>query len=469
MSKRLTAPAVAKIQWRPGKPNEHSDAGCPGLRLAVLESGKKRWIFRYRRPDTGRQSKLTLGPVDVLNEEQQGEPKLGRLLTLAAARKLASDAARQLALGNDPGLQRQDEKQETQAKRRRTFDWACREFIDRYSRPRNKKWRETARMLGLIVGDDDKLDPGHIKIVVADRRKGGPKKGKGSRPTLVEKWGDRPIASIRKRDIVEAMDEIVDDGAPYVAIVTLACLKKLFRWLAQRDVIELNPAVDVARPHEAKSRDRVLDADELVAFWRATAKLDDQTSAVILRLLLLLGQRKDEVRCLEAEEVTKDGLLLPGARMKNKQEHLVPLPEHALGLIERAPRFGNRYVFGSEVLNGRRPTANLAKAKSKLDALMLAELRELKADPGATLTPWRIHDLRRTCATGMARLRVQPHVIESVLSHRSGIISGVAATYNRHEYQEEKLSALETWGRYVLSLCEGTESNVTPIRPAATA
>jgi integrase len=129
---------------------------------------------------------------------------------------------------------------------------------------------------------------------------------------------------------------------------------------------------------------------------------------------------------------------IPANIAKNGRAHEVPLSGLALDLIQRLPRFvGSDLVFTT---TGVSPISGFGRAKDRLDFLM---------DPTGE---WRLHDLRRTVASGMARLGVAPHVIEKVLNHVSGEISGVAAVYNRHGYQSEKREALAVWAKHLLTL-----------------
>ena len=79
-------------------------------------------------------------------------------------------------------------------------------------------------------------------------------------------------------------------------------------------------------------------------------------------------------------------------------------------------------------------------------------------------TPWVLHDLRRTAATGMAEIGIAPHIVEAVLNHVSGARAGVAGTYNRAQYLPEKTAALKRWVVHVQGLAAGKQSNVTALR-----
>ena len=147
-------------------------------------------------------------------------------------------------------------------------------------------------------------------------------------------------------------------------------------------------------------------------------------------------------------EIEGDLWTLPASRTKNSLEHLVPLSAAAVELLTTLPRIAGRpgYVF---TRTGTAPISDYSSSKAKLDAAMLTIAREdafrLGQDKKSVqIKPWRLHDLRRTCSTGLAKLGQPIHVVEAVLNHRSGAISGVAAVYNRYQYLAEKRTALES-------------------------
>jgi integrase len=141
----------------------------------------------------------------------------------------------------------------------------------------------------------------------------------------------------------------------------------------------------------------------------------------------------------------------------------VQLSVETLAIIKALPRVVGPYVFST---NGKTAVSGFSRAKERLDASMLAALRETTAE--ATLDPWILHDLRRTAATGMAGLRILPHVVDRILNHTSGTIRGVARVYNRFEYLDDRKAALEAWGRKVRALVSGDAApNVVPLREAA--
>ena len=144
---------------------------------------------------------------------------------------------------------------------------------------------------------------------------------------------------------------------------------------------------------------------------------------------------------------------IPGDRTKNHCEHVVALPNFALALIAASPKTDREYVFGNGPRrNGdrQRGFSGWSKAKAELDERIVEALKKATKPP---LPDWRLHDLRRTAATGMAdKLGVLPHIIEAILNHVSGHRAGVAGVYNRARYEAEMRSALCAWSDYVLEI-----------------
>lgn len=441
----LTHASILALRYDPRGYPEHSDAGCAGLRVAVFKSGHKSFILRYQRPGSGRAAKMALGEFDAEGVEQRGEPRVGGLLTLAAARTLAADLRREIKLGRDPGQARKLELAGVKTSREQDFEWAVRSFILDYSKPKNRRWRDTSRMLGLIVTEDDG--------VAAELKKG----------SIVQRWRDRPVTDITRQDLLAVLAEPARRGAPFAANGLQACLRKLWNWLiSEHDVKMVNPLAGMAPRAHAEARDRVLTPDEIRAFWRACDSLGRHQGRVP-QLLLVTGQRRDEIARLTYLELAADrsALTLAKVRTKNGNAHVVPLSALARRLIPEPRAERQRYVFTT---NGRTPVSGFSKLKWRLDALMLAELRKITGDPETELAPWRFHDLRRTLSTGMAELGVRQEVTESVLNHRTGKVSGVAAVYNRYEYDAEKRQALDAWAARLLALITG---NVVPLRREA--
>jgi integrase len=281
---------------------------------------------------------------------------------------------------------------------------------------------------------------------------------------LVDRWRERPITEIDGDDIHLIVNEARERGVPGLerratgpsesqARTMFATLSKLFGWLVEQRRSRSNPCAGVHRPATLKARDRVLTDAEQVAFWKATDAERNEFGA-LLKLLLITGCRLNEVAQMRRAELSGDRgtWTIPGKRTKNNRTHVVPLPSIARALIASVPTEGD-LVFTTD---GHHPVSGWSKIKNRLDAAM-------------QIPPWRFHDLRRTCATGMAELGIAPHIVEAVLNHVSGARAGVAGTYNRAAYASGKKAALERWAAHVEGLIKGRPASVVTLHHRAEA
>jgi integrase len=257
-----------------------------------------------------------------------------------------------------------------------------------------------------------------------------------ARLTLVDRavvaWRGRPIDKITRRDVRELVEPLVETCGEYAANRAFEHLRKFFNEMVVRDVIATSPCAGLSRPTaKERARERILSDAEIVTLWHALDQVDNPVSAAI-RVLLLTGQRRSEVADMPWTEVSGDEWLLPATRAKNRRPHLIPLSPQARAVIEAQPRI-NGFVFASR---GSRIN-NFTRTKTKLDKIM--RLNE----------PWVIHDLRRSVASGMARLGIALPVIEKVLNHSSGTFAGVAGIYQRHDFAGEKRAALQAWADHI--------------------
>ncbi len=441
MAKQLTAASVERLKAGGKARREIPDGGCHGLRLVIQSTGHKSWALRFRRPG-GKTAKLTLGPVDLTGQEAQSEPVIGSPLTLASARRLATELQRQRALGRDVVAVRHREKLEREARGTRTFAAAAVDFIEQHARRKTRRWREQARLLGLSPTNA----AGGLELIP-----------KG----LADRWRDRVIDTIDGDDIRGMVDEVRERGVPGLerraegptearARAMFATLSKLFGWLIGKRRLSQHPCAGVSRPETPPSRDRVLTDAEIVKFWRAADAERAEFSAP-LKLLLLTGQRLSEVTGMMRSELAEDFATwtIPGVRAKNHRQHVVPLPPMARELLASVGGDGE-LVFTTD---GSSPVSVGSKIKNRLDRAM-------------SIPKWRLHDLRRTCATGMAEIGIAPHIIEAVLNHVSGARASVAGTYNRAVYAPEKKAALERWAAHVEGLIKGRAAKVVPLHKA---
>jgi integrase len=262
-------------------------------------------------------------------------------------------------------------------------------------------------------------------------------------------WGTRSIHEISKRDVVEVISAIEQRGAPIAANKTLKSIKTFLRWCVGRAILDRSPAEGVPLPAKEVARDRVLNDEELAQVILAARRIGGPYGGIV-ELLALTGQRREEVAGLRREELDlAQGIwMIPKARTKNAKAHIVHLSKQALAVLKRADQ-REPLVLSSL---GTKTFQNFANAKRLLDQL-------------SGVTGWRLHDLRRTCVSGMARLGVAPHIADKILNHQSGTISGVAAVYQRHEFLAERRAALDLWGAHVSGILRNiTQENRTDLK-----
>jgi integrase len=256
------------------------------------------------------------------------------------------------------------------------------------------------------------------------------------RRDVIAHWGTKSIHEITKRDVSDLIGLIAQRNE-HAGHRLLKTLKTFFRWCVGRAIIDFSPADGITSNYRQISRDRVLADEELAAIIIAARKMESPYGGII-ELLALTGQRRNEVSRLRWDELDERRRTwsIPGSRTKNKKAHIVHLSEQAWRVVEVRPR--GIYVFAT---TGKKPFSAFAKGKSAIDQL-------------CDVSGWRVHDLRRTVVSGMARLGVPPHVADKILNHQAGTISGVAAVYQRHEFLAERKEALNRWGAHVTQIVE---------------
>jgi len=398
---RLTVRSVEAAKPGPVR-QEIPDNFLPGLYLIVQPSGAKGWAVRYRHQGASR--KHTLGSYPAID--------------LKAARALASKALCAVAEGRDPGR----EKILARAAKADSVDRIVEEFLERHVRRSNRP---------RTVEGTERLLRRHV----------------------LPRWRGRMVHEITRRDVLDVLDRIVDGGAPIAANRVFAAVRKFFNWCVARDIIAASPCAGVKPPTVERARDRVLSDDELKLVWQAADKVGYPFGPLV-QLLTLTGQRRDEVARLRWEEIDFDKRLwtLPRERTKADRPHEVPLSDGVLDVLQAVPRVaGSPFVLATN--NGASPVSGYSSGKHRLDALLPADM-----------LPWRLHDLRRTCASGLARLGINLPVIEKVLNHISGSFAGIVGVYQRHNFADEKRQALEAWGRHLDMLITGKPAKVLSLR-----
>lgn len=250
-----------------------------------------------------------------------------------------------------------------------------------------------------------------------------------------------PIDAVKRKDIAARLVAISRDNGSVTAARARATLSGFFTWAMQMGYVEQNPVIGAVQPQVKKARERVLSDDELAAVWRASG--DDEYGRIIW-LLILVGARRAEIGGLRWSELDPDAgtWTLPSERSKNKQAHTLPLPAMAWDIINRVPHLAHRdQLFGVHADEG---FTDWGGGKIALDDRLLGKIE-----------PWVIHDIRRTVATRMADLGVQPHIIEQVLNHQGGHKRGVAGIYNKSSYAREVRAALALWADHVRTIVAG--------------
>jgi integrase len=243
------------------------------------------------------------------------------------------------------------------------------------------------------------------------------------------------LASIDRATVARELQGIKKVKGPIAMNRARSGLSAFFNWAIREGLCDTNP-VDKTNKNEETSSDRTLTAKELKAIW---SKLPDSDYGRIVKLLTLTCQRRDEIGSLEWTEVNfdKKQIELPANRTKNHRAHIVPLAAPALAILKSIDHDGDdKFVFGRY----KGPFSGWSKAKEELNEQL-------------DISPWILHDLRRTGSTGMGEFcGVMPHVVEAVLNHVSGSKVGVAGVYNKAMYLDDKRDALNKYAEYVLSI-----------------
>jgi integrase len=389
---RLTKATIDRLKLPQGKSEVIVfDEGLPGFGLRIRSGGKRTWVIQYRVGK--RQRRATLGTTSTVNADD--------------ARKQAKIALSKVNLGRDP----QFEKDEARAPK--TREMTLGDVVDRYL-PYAERKLKASTYSGIVRHLRKHWQPLHA----------------------------HEIQNLERRQVAAELSRIAASSGPYGANRSRAALSALFAWAIGEGLADANPVVGTNKATDEIARDRVLSDDELRLVWSCAGS---GGYGVIVRLLMLLGQRREEVAAMRWSELDLNKRLwrLAGERTKNALPHDVPLPDAAIDLLAaRGRRAGRDLVFGE----GIGPFQGWSNAKRALNNRLQA---------AGMAAPWRLHDLRRTVATRMADLGVQPHVVEAILNHISGHKAGVAGIYNRSIYAPEKREALQKWAEYIAALSGG--------------
>jgi integrase len=376
-----------------------------GFGLRVTPKGSRSYILQYRMGGReARTCRYTIGG--------HGSP-----WTPDLARKEAQRLLVMVRQGTDPV---QANKERRRQAVELAFDLYVDSFIDLYLKKRWKQWKLGAGVL---------------------RREAVPVLRSKALPRIV------------RSDLNPIWDAL--QNRPAVARLTHATLRKLFRWAVSRGDVDRSPLEGVEAPPPVPSRERVLSDEELSLVWRGSDELG-RPFAQFIKLLILTGQRREEVASISWDELDQQeaSWTIPSTRTKNRNPNLVPLSPAALEIVSELagakewPKRG--YLLTT---TGRTPVSGFTKPKRRLDDLMATEL-------GDRFDHWRLHDLRRTLATGLQRLGVRFEVTEAVLNHVSGSRGSIAGVYQRYNWAAEKKAALDAWANHVLTTSKRNGSSV---------
>lgn len=422
LTDRLLA-SLRKKPAEPGKRYEVMDTTVPGMGVRVTDKGKVTFIYVARYPGSPNPTRRALGEYGAITLEQ--------------AREKARDWRELIDRGIDPAKQLADEidaRQRTEAaKSDRTFEKVLGRFIKARKRDKIRK------------ADEDERD--------FERE-------------CTPLWKGRPVDEIRMADILEVVEGIANRGKTRQALNMGQKIGTFFNWCVDAEIVEVSPY----RPKrvrtavgERATRERVLSDAEIGAFWKAT----DQLAPVyrdVYRVLMLTGQRLNDIARASWSEIDLEQrtLTIPADRFKSAREHVVPLTDDVIEILEALPRFKKcDWVFS---LDGKAPATIGHKVKQRLDAAMLEVLNEDSGND-AEIAAWVNHDLRRTVRTRLSDLDVFDEVAELVIGHAPTALN---RTYNKSQRLAVKLDALNRWQGALRPLTgRARADNVVPMVRAA--
>jgi integrase len=392
----------------------YTDPGQTGLQLRVRAKldGKpsRTWLLRFKFK--GEETRIVLGHYPET--------------TLDAARGFARQAREHASQGIDPrraGPRRRAVRSplplpmsEAPAGNKHSIEFLAHEFMEKYVRP----------------GRDD---PEYVNRIL--------------KKDVLTEWAGRDARSIKPREVIELLDGIVARGAPVMANRSGDIISQMFLYGVHRDIVESNPVQLLFKPGgKERSRERCLTQDELKILLNNPATVPRfERLWHLLLIYLLTGVRRSELALAHWTEIDYKAKTwdVPAAHVKGRRgerrAHTVPLSDWAVREFQALQSLAgrNRYVVPNDDGDGpivpKLITRNVARAQKRIQKLGIAE--------------FTLHDLRRTCRTGLARLKILPHIAERVVNHKQEKIEG---TYDTHDYLDEKREALEKWAAHLEGL-----------------
>ena len=392
------------------------DADTRGFGVLATKTGSVSYFVEYRLGGRGAKNKrMTIGKHGVLTPDE--------------ARKLAKEELGKVARGDDVAQAKKEAREKLTSQ-------TLKEAIARFLASNKRTGRYWVHKEARLLGKD--MEPLH----------------------------GLPVASIKRSDVLAVIDR-VKTRSEAAARLLFVDLRPFFKWAVERELIETNPAAEMKPPAAAIKRDRVLEDFEVAAFWKAAGDVAWPFSS-IYRLLLLTGCRREEVAGARWSELDLEAGIwtILGERTKNGREHRLPLARQAVAILDRQAvkevKAGLGYQDGNLVFGttGTTSPSGFSKAKRALDLRMAALLGstwddKAEAFVGGKFKPWRVHDLRRTAATGMEDLGIPTHIVETALNHVSGAKAGIVGIYQRAEHKEAVRAAFKAWDSHVMETVSG--------------
>jgi integrase len=406
---KLTDALVRKLSLTSDMPDGKVffDEELPRFGVRVYRSGRKLWFCQYRFGGNTRRHIIGLTTEKTADQ----------------ARDRAKDIFAHVRLGTDP----EAERQQAHEKAKDLFEVRAEEYLDEKLHPikagkkpmRPRSYEEIER---------------HLKMHCAP-------------------FSTKPIGSITQADVADLYKKIAKRNGPGAAARTWSTLRAFLHWAMRKGLVEKNAAALYDGGGTSDPRERTLTDAEIAIVWKACNA--DQFGDIV-KLLILTGARRDEVGHMHMDELDLDNKkwLLPEERSKNRREHLFTLSDTAVDILTNTVETRETHVFGYGTERG---FSGWSKAKKALDKRI--------ADAGHKLDHWQLHDLRRSFASGLQRLKIEPHVIEECLNHTPPKLQ---RTYQTHDFEPEKRAALARWAAHVDAIVTGkTIDNVVSIREAA--
>jgi integrase len=411
---KLTARFVENVKPPTAGQVDYFDATLPAFGLRVSKDGTRSWFCFYRID--GKQVRQTIGRYVSLADG----------MSLADARKAAGQIFDAVDAGRDPRLEAQQERAAARRERANTVQAIATLYL--------------ANIGASAAPAEPETTPRKV------RRKGTTLRSAKEIKRTLEKYilpeiGDRPIADIRRGELIDLFDAIADNHGGVQANRALAWTRRMFGWAIARDYIGASPCVGIERPAEEIERKRDLSADELREIWAACDAVG-YPAGPLIQLCFATGVRRSEAGFMGKSEVNRAAgvWVIPAARQKSGVDHAVPLSPLALRILDKLLEFTGPYVFTTT--GGQKAFQAIDAAKVEIDRLILETRR--KADPKAEpIAHWVLHDARRAFRSGLAAAGIDREIADFCLGH---VPQKLRRTYDRHSYLPEKRHAFNVWG-----------------------